>query len=168
MQGYVTELILTLESVVETLDSDFRPMDIIKEIFKSTPNLKEVTYKCNKCNKYTNTQIQQLQIQVGGFRRGAPGYAGTPSPLQHNYHVSAPPIGPYHNRASSYNMSPHHCNTRRQQSAASPVPGEPRGRRWIHKHDLLTSQIRFAAGLPSRTPRSSLRPTWPAAGPRRA
>ena len=30
MQGYVTELILTLEAVVETLDSDFRPMDIMK------------------------------------------------------------------------------------------------------------------------------------------
>jgi len=39
MQGYVTELILTLEAVVETLDSDFRPMDIIKEIFKSNKSL---------------------------------------------------------------------------------------------------------------------------------
>merc|ERR1719309_1561610 len=57
MQGYVTELMLTLEAVVETLDSDFRPMDIVREIFKSTPNLKE----------------------VGGFRKGAPGYGGTPS-----------------------------------------------------------------------------------------
>ena len=39
MQGYVTELFLTLEEVVEALDSDFRPMDLSKEIFKSTPNL---------------------------------------------------------------------------------------------------------------------------------
>ena len=39
MQGYVTELFLTLEEVVEALDSDFRPMDISKELFKSTPNL---------------------------------------------------------------------------------------------------------------------------------
>ena len=30
MQGYVTELIITLEAVVENLDSDFRPMDIMK------------------------------------------------------------------------------------------------------------------------------------------
>ena len=30
MQGYVTELILTLEAVVENLDSDFRPMDIMR------------------------------------------------------------------------------------------------------------------------------------------
>nr|XP_040568440.1 LOW QUALITY PROTEIN: protein furry-like [Lepeophtheirus salmonis] len=41
MQGYVTELILTLESVVDALDSNFRPMDLMKEIFKSTPNIKE-------------------------------------------------------------------------------------------------------------------------------
>ena len=30
MQGYVTELILTLEAVVETLDSNFRPMDLMR------------------------------------------------------------------------------------------------------------------------------------------
>ena len=34
MQGYVTELFLTLEEVVEALDSDFRPMDLSKELFK--------------------------------------------------------------------------------------------------------------------------------------
>lgn len=39
MQGYVTELLLTLESAVDSLDSDFRPLDCMKEIFKSTPNL---------------------------------------------------------------------------------------------------------------------------------
>ena len=30
MQGYVTELILTLEAVVDTVDSNFKPMDLIK------------------------------------------------------------------------------------------------------------------------------------------
>ena len=39
MQGYVTELLLTLESVVESLESEFRSLDLMKEIFKSTPNL---------------------------------------------------------------------------------------------------------------------------------
>ena len=39
MQGYVTELFLTLEEIVDVLDSDFRPMDLSKELFKSTPNL---------------------------------------------------------------------------------------------------------------------------------
>ncbi len=43
MQGYVTELILTLEAVVEALDSDIRPMDHNRDIFKSTPNLKDAS-----------------------------------------------------------------------------------------------------------------------------
>merc|ERR1719341_641734 len=117
IQGYVTELILTLEAVVDTLDSDFRPMDIIREIFKSTPNLKEV-----------------------GFRKGAPGYGGTPSPLQHNYHVSAPPIGPYHARTTSYNMSPHHC----RRTNISPGPAEPRGRSSTESDAKVKSQTNLA------------------------
>ncbi len=43
MQGYVTELILTLEAVVESLDIGIRPMHdgsrAADDIFKSTPNL---------------------------------------------------------------------------------------------------------------------------------
>jgi hypothetical protein len=39
MQGYVTELVLTLEASVESLETDFRPMDVVRDIFKSTPNL---------------------------------------------------------------------------------------------------------------------------------
>ncbi len=30
---------LTLEAAVDSLDSDFRPLDVMKDIFKSTPNL---------------------------------------------------------------------------------------------------------------------------------
>ena len=30
MQGYVTELMITLESVVDTVDSNFKPMDLMK------------------------------------------------------------------------------------------------------------------------------------------
>ena len=37
MQGFVTELILTLEAVVDTLDSDFQPMDIIKKSSSPRP-----------------------------------------------------------------------------------------------------------------------------------
>lgn len=37
--GYVTELLLTLEAAVESLESDFRPLDFMKDFFKSTPNL---------------------------------------------------------------------------------------------------------------------------------
>lgn len=39
MQGYVTELLLTLEAAVDSLESDFRPLDLMKDFFKSTPNL---------------------------------------------------------------------------------------------------------------------------------
>ncbi|CAH1777850.1 unnamed protein product [Owenia fusiformis] len=39
MQGYVTEIMLTLESAVDVLDLGFRPMDFMKELFMSTPNL---------------------------------------------------------------------------------------------------------------------------------
>ena len=46
MQGYVTELFLTLEAVVDSLDSDFRPMT--RDIFKSTPNLKDVATPTGK------------------------------------------------------------------------------------------------------------------------
>ena len=42
-QGYVTELLLTLEAVVSSLDSNIRPLDLSKEIFKSTPNLKDAS-----------------------------------------------------------------------------------------------------------------------------
>ena len=38
MQGYVTEMFLTLEEAVDNLDVDTRPL-LIKEIFMSTPNL---------------------------------------------------------------------------------------------------------------------------------
>lgn len=39
MQGYVTELMLTLEAAVDALHSDFRPIEFVRELFKSTPNL---------------------------------------------------------------------------------------------------------------------------------
>ncbi|XP_071055767.1 protein furry isoform X2 [Onthophagus taurus] len=39
MQGYVTELLLTLEAAVDSLESDFRPLDYMRDFFKSTPNL---------------------------------------------------------------------------------------------------------------------------------
>lgn len=39
MCRYVTELLLTLEAAVDSLESDFRPLDFMKDFFKSTPNL---------------------------------------------------------------------------------------------------------------------------------
>ena len=39
LQGYVTEIILTLEALVENLDMEVRPIDFMRDIFMSTPNL---------------------------------------------------------------------------------------------------------------------------------
>ena len=35
----MTEIILTLEAAVDNLNVDFRPIDFVKELFLSTPNL---------------------------------------------------------------------------------------------------------------------------------
>nr|CAD7437486.1 unnamed protein product [Timema bartmani] len=85
MQGYVTELLLTLEAAVDSLESDFRPLDFMKEIFKSTPNLN---------NKESGGV-------VGGKR--SPGGVG--------YMCSAGPLGTQHlgqgghTRSTSYSVS---------------------------------------------------------------
>ena len=41
MQGYVTEIMLTLEAAVDNLDVDMRPL--CKDQFLSTPNLNKVS-----------------------------------------------------------------------------------------------------------------------------
>ncbi|XP_030765953.1 protein furry isoform X3 [Sitophilus oryzae] len=71
MQGYVTELLLTLEAAVEALESDFRPLDLTKEIFKSTPNLNNrdvITYKKNPDGTTNVTPVFNHSISVGHAR----------------------------------------------------------------------------------------------------
>ncbi|XP_050300806.1 protein furry isoform X2 [Anthonomus grandis grandis] len=79
MQGYVTELLLTLEAAVDSLESDFRPLDLTKEIFKSTPNLN---------NK-----------DAMSFRKNADGLASNATPIL-NHSIS---VG--HARSTSYSVS---------------------------------------------------------------
>ncbi|XP_059059814.1 protein furry [Achroia grisella] len=64
MQGYVTELLLTLEAAVDSLESNFRPLDYMRDIFKSTPNL--------------NNKDGGPQVNSGGFAAGkrSPGVCG--------------------------------------------------------------------------------------------
>ncbi|KAM3968522.1 microtubule binding protein furry [Aphomia sociella] len=64
MQGYVTELLLTLEAAVDSLESNFRPLDYMRDIFKSTPNL--------------NNKDGGPQVNGGGFAAGkrSPGVCG--------------------------------------------------------------------------------------------
>lgn len=66
MQGYVTELLLTLEAAVDSLDSDFRPLDVMKDIFKSTPNLnnKDGTNVSAGGKKSPSGIIQQTQNHI--------------------------------------------------------------------------------------------------------
>lgn len=66
MQGYVTELLLTLEAAVDSLDSDFRPLDVMKDIFKSTPNLnnKDGVHATAGGKKSPSSLVQQTQNNI--------------------------------------------------------------------------------------------------------
>lgn len=66
MQGYVTELLLTLEAAVDSLDSDFRPLDVMKDIFKSTPNLnnKDGVHTTAGGKKSPSSIVQQTQMNI--------------------------------------------------------------------------------------------------------
>ena len=121
MQGYVTEIILTLESVVDSLDSDIRPMVDFssggRDIFKSTPNLKDAVNKPNKDNS-NKDRLHPL-----------PSVPTIESPVSgHNYHVSAPATGagpfptryPY-DRCVSYN-TPSNSRTAHKINSSSPYP----------------------------------------------
>lgn len=77
MQGYVTELMLTLESSVETLNSDQRIIsDFVRDFFKSTPNLmnKELNRKSapplgtNTYNILKNNPNQNLDYRNNADR----------------------------------------------------------------------------------------------------
>lgn len=47
-QGYVTEIMLTLEAAVDYLEMEVRPTDFMRELFMSTPNLAKETWAENR------------------------------------------------------------------------------------------------------------------------
>ena len=109
--GYVTELFLTLEAVVDSLDSDFRPMT--RDIFKSTPNLKEQSTisgsvrgsedpRKTSPRHVTETDRAPRPQSPAGMRTGQ-GAVISPVP-GHVYHASAPPMNPI----GRYERSHHH------------------------------------------------------------
>uniref|UniRef100_A0AAG5D1F0 Cell morphogenesis protein N-terminal domain-containing protein n=1 Tax=Anopheles atroparvus TaxID=41427 RepID=A0AAG5D1F0_ANOAO len=100
MQGYVTELLLTLEAAVDSLDSDFRPLDVMKDIFKSTPNL----------NNKEGVGVAGLYGGGGGKRVGDGMLGGSPGQSLHNA------ISGGHTRSTSYSIS--YCS---RKAAASPI-----------------------------------------------
>ncbi|XP_029647107.1 protein furry isoform X5 [Octopus sinensis] len=58
MQGYVTEIMLTVESLVDNLDIDFCSFDTMRDLFLSTPNLAKETLAENR----RSTFISQSQF----------------------------------------------------------------------------------------------------------
>ncbi len=129
MQGYVTEIMLTLESIVDALDSDIRPMDLARDIFKSTPNLKEESeQQARKLQQQHQMQIQQHQHQLSTSR---PTADSPVSSSGHGYHISAPvgAGGPFANRypydrCVSYNVPPsgrQHQHHQGKLSLQSPI-----------------------------------------------
>ncbi|XP_068083711.1 protein furry [Anabrus simplex] len=99
MQGYVTELLLTLEAAVDSLESDFRPLDFMKEIFKSTPNL-------------NNKESVGGSTVMGGKRSpcGA-GYTSSAGPLIQHLGQAG------HTRSTSYSVS--YCTRKATGSPAT-------------------------------------------------
>ena len=150
MQGYVTELFLTLEEIVDVLDSDFRPMDLSKELFKSTPNLAKDGLGHDITNKNISKQ-NQGQNKISEDRSGTITNAATMSnvssaifngseqiqsnsskptnknsaaamSLGHVYHSSAPPTGPERNNSQQNKVA------RKSTSPVMPSQTDIRGR----------------------------------------
>ena len=151
MQGYVTELFLTLEEIVQALDSDFRPMDLTKELFKSTPNLAKDGLGQDMNNKNVVNQNVQAQYKSSEDRSGTITNAATMSNVSstifngseqiqtsanqpstknpvasinigHVYHSSAPPTGPERNTSQQNKQS------RKSTSPVMPSQTDIRGR----------------------------------------
>ena len=61
----MTELLLTLEAAVDSLESDFRPLDFMKEIFKSTPNLNNKDSMGGKRSLCGNMGLGSLNPNAG-------------------------------------------------------------------------------------------------------
>ena len=88
MQGYVTEIMLTLEAAVDNLDLEVRSFDIMKEIFNSTPNLA----------KNQSSEASNKRLSVLGPRQDVPRHSRSTS-----YSVTGPSyiVKPYDLRLRS-------------------------------------------------------------------
>ncbi|XP_055531189.1 protein furry isoform X3 [Wyeomyia smithii] len=120
MQGYVTELLLTLEAAVDSLDSDFRPLDVMKDIFKSTPNLN------NKDGAISN---------VYGNKRSSDGLPGSPQNMNNM-------VTGGHTRSTSYSIS--YCS---RKAANSPIDKQVELRNRSNALELERSANKFGSSL---------------------
>jgi len=99
----VTELLLTLEAAVDSLETDFRPLDMTRDIFKSTPNLN---------NKDTNAMmVEGKQQQQRSVAQKAPVNRRAP-PSCFNQPSS-------HFRSTSYSVSHYSRKTAQPSSTSS-------------------------------------------------
>lgn len=102
----MTELLLTLEAAVDSLETDFRPLDMTRDIFKSTPNLN---------NKDTNSMVVDGGAAGAGSGAGAGGKqiqrsAAVTQRAPINRRVAVPPscfnqASSSHFRSTSYSVS---------------------------------------------------------------
>ncbi|XP_055608943.1 protein furry isoform X4 [Uranotaenia lowii] len=121
MQGYVTELLLTLEAAVDSLDSDFRPLDVMKDIFKSTPNLN------NKDGAISNVLYCS--------KRSADGLAGSPQ-------IMTNVVTGGHTRSTSYSIS--YCS---RKAANSPIDKQVELRNRANAIELERNSNKFGSSL---------------------
>ena len=78
----MTEIMLTLEASVDNIDMDIRPIDYMKELFMSTPNLS----KEMKDSRKVATVVMRQNVPVHHFRSTS----YTPSMLTRRLVTSAP------------------------------------------------------------------------------
>nr|XP_040229222.2 protein furry isoform X2 [Anopheles coluzzii] len=126
MQGYVTELLLTLEAAVDSLDSDFRPLDVMKDIFKSTPNLN------NKEGVVSSMYSGSKRSGDGGITGGSPGQS------LHNATSGG------HTRSTSYSIS--YCS---RKAANSPIDKQIELRNRNAALEIERNAAKFGAGQTS-------------------
>ncbi|XP_062543394.1 protein furry isoform X2 [Armigeres subalbatus] len=121
MQGYVTELLLTLEAAVDSLDSDFRPLDVMKDIFKSTPNL--------------NNKDGAMISSVYGNKRSSDGIPGSPQTMNNM-------MAGGHTRSTSYSIS--YCS---RKAANSPIDKQVELRNRSNVLELERNSNKFGSSL---------------------
>jgi hypothetical protein len=118
------ELALSLERL---LIKKFRRIN--RDIFKSTPNLKDMT---SPSSRRTSPNVPGEQHSTSVATTSSP-TANAASPIGHVYHASAPPSGGpysrYYDRSHSYNHPGHQAHHPFQQpKSVSPIIGDIRGR----------------------------------------
>ncbi|XP_053672318.1 protein furry [Anopheles nili] len=131
MQGYVTELLLTLEAAVDSLDSDFRPLDVMKDIFKSTPNLNN-----KEGGVVSSMYSSSTKRSAGDGGHGMVG--GSPGQSLHNAASGG------HTRSTSYSIS--YCS---RKAANSPIDKQIELRNRNAALEIERNAAKFAAGQTS-------------------